>query len=495
MVTADSRSRARQLIQGLYVITHTGPAQEILARTEHALRGGARVIQLRDKHQPLEQQLDIAAQLRALCRRYAACFIVNDSVELARRSNADGVHLGQDDGEVKHARAVLGPHAVIGVSTKCVADAKRAREHGADYIGCGSVFPTDTKGDAVHIGLDELRQVCACMDIPVVAIGGISAANLPQVLEQGAASAAVISAVMHDARPDMAARELSLMFRRNEAPAQLPCGTVLTIAGSDSGGGAGIQADIKTITLLGSYAASAITALTAQNTMGVQGIFPVPSAFVAQQITSVLDDIGADVIKTGMLLNAEIIATVAETLHTAPVLNVIDPVMIAKGGANLLEADAVTTFRDKLLPHTYLLTPNIPEAEHLSATAIRTREDMEQAATILQQMGARHVLIKGGHLEGAPIDLLRYGSSTTFIPGERIETAHTHGTGCTTAAALAALLARGLSLSEATRNAKAFIQQAISTAPGIGQGHGPVNHYTAATALCRQLHQPSTGED
>lgn len=477
-------------IHGLYVITQDGTEEEILAATELALSGGAAIIQLRDKYAPAARQFQLGNKLKELCHEHGACFIVNDNVELAQQLGADGVHLGQDDGEVAHARTQLGEQAIIGVSTQSVALAQRAQGHGADYIGCGSVYPTNTKGNAVHIGLEELGRVCNAVDIPVVAIGGIHAQNLPEVIRQGACSAAVVSAVMNAPRPDVVAREMSLMFRRSPgcAVTSPPIGRVLTIAGSDSGGGAGIQADIKTVTLLGSYASSAITALTAQNTTGVQGIHPVPPAFVVQQAQSVLEDIGADVVKTGMLFSAEIIRAVAEVLRHAPTLNVVDPVMIAKGGANLLQPEAVAAFKEEILPLTYLLTPNIPEAEVLTGVRINDRKGMEEAAQALQRMGATHVLVKGGHLEGEPLDILRYADTTTALAKERIATLNTHGTGCTTAAALAALLARGFPLPTAAQMAKEFIHTAITTAPELGRGHGPVNHFVAADSLKSRIH-------
>jgi hydroxymethylpyrimidine kinase/phosphomethylpyrimidine kinase/thiamine-phosphate diphosphorylase len=295
---------------------------------------------------------------------------------------------------------------------------------------------------------------------------------------------------MNAPRPNIAAQEMSLMFRRSPAMTSIqpPVGKVLTIAGSDSGGGAGIQADIKTVTLLGSYASSAITALTAQNTTGVQGIHPVPPAFVVQQAQSVLDDIGTDVVKTGMLFSAEIIRAVAGLLGQASSLNVVDPVMIAKGGANLLQPEAVTAFKEEILPLTYLLNPNIPEAEALTGVRIRDGEGMEEAAQALQNMGATHVLVKGGHLSGAPVDILRYGENSIPLERERIDTPNTHGTGCTTAAALSALLAQGYPLPTAARMTKQFIHAAITTAPELGHGHGPVNHYIAADILRRSLY-------
>lgn len=482
-------TKHKHKIHGLYVITQEGTEDEILVATELALKGGASIVQLRDKYAPVAHQLQLGNKLKVLCHKYNACFIVNDNVELALQLGADGVHLGQDDGEIAHARAQLGAQALIGISTHSVALALRAQEHGADYLGVGSIYPTHTKGDAIHIGLEELSQVCSAVDIPVVAIGGIHAHNLPEVIRQGASSAAVVSAVMNAPRPDVAARELSLMFKRSASSVvPPPIGRVLTIAGSDSGGGAGIQADIKTVTLLGSYASSAITALTAQNTTGVQGIHPVPPEFVVQQAQSVLEDIGADVVKTGMLFSAEIIRAVAEVLRHAPTLNVVDPVMIAKGGANLLQSEAVAAFVEEILPLTYLLTPNIPEAEALTGIKINTITQMEEAAHALQRMGATHVLVKGGHLKGDPTDILRYADTSLVLEKKRIDTLNTHGTGCTTAAALAALLARGFPLPTATQLAKEFIHTAIIAAPELGHGHGPVNHFVAAEELLRNLH-------
>ncbi len=486
-LTSDRKHK----IHGLYIITPDGSEDEILAATLLALNGGASCVQLRDKRSQFMHQLSTAIKLRELCHTHAACFIVNDSVELALQANADGVHLGQDDGDVAQARAQLGPDKIIGVSTQNVAHALRAQEQGADYIGCGSVYPTNTKGDAIYIGISELTRVCAAVDIPVVAIGGISAANLPEVIRHGACCAAVVSAVMNAPRPDMAAREMSLMFRqiKSSKDALPPVGSVLTIAGSDSSGGAGIQADLKAITLLGSYASSAITALTSQNTTGVQGIHPVAAEFVVQQAQSVLDDIDVDVIKTGMLFSPEIIRAVAKILRQAPSLNVVDPVMIAKGGAHLLQAEAVAAFKEEILPQTYLLTPNIPEAETLTGIRITDIAGMEETACALQNLGAVHVLVKGGHMAGAPTDILRYGTETLRLKGERVDSVHTHGTGCTMAAVLATLLAQGFALPKAAHAAKEFIYTAIKTAPGLGHGHGPVNHIVAAEKLRCHLRQ------
>jgi hydroxymethylpyrimidine/phosphomethylpyrimidine kinase len=256
-------------------------------------------------------------------------------------------------------------------------------------------------------------------------------------------------------------------------------GRVLIAAGSDSGGGAGIQADIKAVTALGGYAATAITALTAQNTRGVFGVVPVDPAFIRRQLEVVLDDIGADCVKTGMLHDVATIEAVASVLEAkAPdVPLVVDPVMIAKGGEILLEMRAVETLKVQLLPHATVLTPNLPEAEVLTGSAIADPEAMGRAGEALRAMGARAVLVKGGHLPGKRlVDVLVTGDGIDLFEGERIETHHTHGTGCTLASAIATGLAQGMVLRETVARARAYVAEAIRTAPGIGGGHGPINH-------------------
>ena len=256
-------------------------------------------------------------------------------------------------------------------------------------------------------------------------------------------------------------------------------GRVLVIAGSDSGGGAGIQADIKTITALGAYAATAITALTAQNTMGVFGIMPVPPDFIRQQIDVVMRDIGADVIKIGMLGDAATIDTVrAALVEYAPnVPVVLDPVMVAKGGQALLAEAAVDSLKRLLLPLSAVITPNLPEAEALTGLSIRTEADMHVAAKSILSLGVPAVLLKGGHLDSdTVIDLLATAAGIELFAAPRIPTRHTHGTGCTTASAVAAGLAQGMSLRDSVVRARAYVRASISQAPGFGQGHGPLDH-------------------
>lgn len=256
-------------------------------------------------------------------------------------------------------------------------------------------------------------------------------------------------------------------------------GRVLIIAGSDSGGGAGIQADIKSVTALGGFAMTAITALTAQNTQGVHDIHGVPEAFITRQIDVVLSDLGADAIKTGMLHSPSVIETVVRALEGCDAPVVVDPVMRAKGGAALLQPEAQAALVELLLPRASLLTPNVPEAEALTGMTIKSAADLQAVGERLLAMGAKAVLMKGGHLDGAAMtDLLVIdaGASLIRLGRERLDTPHTHGTGCTLASAIAAGLAQQLTLQRSVERAVAYVDRAIRSAPGYGQGHGPINH-------------------
>lgn len=256
----------------------------------------------------------------------------------------------------------------------------------------------------------------------------------------------------------------------------------LTIAGSDSGGGAGIQADLKTFAALGVYGMSALTAITAQNTVGVQGVFELPADFVGLQIDSVVTDIGVDAVKTGMLANAEIIAMVAAKVreHNLPNL-VVDPVMVAKSGDALLREDAREMLVRELIPLAKVLTPNLHEARALTGIEIASVEQMREAARAIHELGAQNVVVKGGHLPGseASVDILYDGHDFIEFAAPRIETRNTHGTGCTFASAIAAELAKGKSVPGAVRAAKEFITMALRHSLTLGRGHGPTNHFAA----------------
>ena len=263
--------------------------------------------------------------------------------------------------------------------------------------------------------------------------------------------------------------------------------TALTIAGSDSSGGAGIQADIKTMTMNGVYAMSAITALTAQNTLGVTGIFEVPPQFLAQQIDAVFQDIRPDAVKIGMVSSSSLIRTIACRLRAHEAENlVVDPVMVATSGARLMEAGAISTLTRELLPMAALLTPNIPEAEVLSGQAIRSQADMQAAAEKISRAYGCAVLCKGGHSLSDANDLLYIDGHCQWFRGRRIDNPNTHGTGCTLSSAIAANLSKGFPLDQAVSRAKAYISGALEAMLDLGQGSGPMNHAFALTGLFAQ---------
>ena len=481
LVVNSSRTTPLKTFAGVYLITDQ--QDNLIERVRLAIRGGVSVLQYRPKDKPFEQSLNEGNALKRICAERGVLFIVNDDISLAHELRADGVHLGQDDGTVAQAREILGQHSIIGISTHNRGEALKAEAEGADYLGFGAMYPTGSKEITHMPGTSGLASIRDHVKLPIVAIGGISPSNACRVIDSGADAVAVISSVLSSPRPDIAAAELRLLFNRTH---QFPRGAVITVAGSDSGGGAGIQGDIKTVTLLGSYAASAITALPAQNTRGVKSIHGIPPSFVRDQLDTVLSDLPIDVIKTGMLHTPAIISTLAEYLSEQSRLIplVIDPVMVAKGGAALLELDAINIFIDELLPHAYLLTPNLPEAERLLNCRIHNEPEMEMAARRLHEMGAANVLIKGGHLSGNDsTDILFDGKTIHRFTSERIFSSSTHGTGCSSASAISAYLAQGEPLKDAVKKAKEFITAAIRLARPMSKGHGPVNHYLAAKEM------------
>ncbi|MBW4055626.1 MAG: bifunctional hydroxymethylpyrimidine kinase/phosphomethylpyrimidine kinase [Proteobacteria bacterium] len=476
-------NKASQLpeISGVYLITDQ--EDTLFDRVCQALRGGVSVLQYRAKDKEYGLRLAEGGELKRLCARFGTTFIVNDDLQLAKELDADGVHLGQDDGDIVSARELLGPGKVIGKSTHNLDEALRAEQDGANYIGFGAMYPTGSKLISHLPGVAGLESIRRTIKIPIVAIGGITTGNACRVIDAGADALAVISSVLSNPRPDVVVAELALFFNRVRP---FPRGAVLSVAGSDSGGGAGVQADIKTITLLGSYAATVLTALTAQNTRGVSSIHGLPPSFVCDQLDAVLEDIPIDVIKTGMLHTPAIISALAERLGERKVVipMVIDPVMVAKGGAALLECDAVQVFCDQLLPLAYLLTPNVPEAERLLGKSIKNESEMEQAAVDLHKLGAANVLVKGGHMSGRlSTDILFDGTRCHHFSSERIFSSNTHGTGCSYASAIATQLAQGIPLLTAVERSKSFISSAIHAARSLGKGHSPVNHFLAAREL------------
>ncbi len=263
-------------------------------------------------------------------------------------------------------------------------------------------------------------------------------------------------------------------------PEAAPVPKAITVAGSDSGGGAGLQADLKTFAALGVYGMSAVTAVTAQNTRGVFAIAEVPEEVVIAQIDLLLDDIGADAGKTGMLSSALIVEVVADRLDAWGVDKlVVDPVMVAKSGDRLLQEDAVEAVRKFLLPIAHVVTPNLPEAEVLTGRTIETDDDARAVAVALRDMGPRYVIVKGGHREGAPVDLVYDGDDFYEFRAERVDTRNNHGTGDTFSSAITAYLARGVETLEAISLAKGYITAALNASYAVGAGHSPVNHFYA----------------
>ena len=268
-------------------------------------------------------------------------------------------------------------------------------------------------------------------------------------------------------------------------------GRVLIVAGSDSGGGAGIQADIKTVTALGGYAMTAVTALTAQNTRGVFSIHDVPADFVAEQMRVVLSDIGADCVKVGMLHTPDVIEAVCDVLEAEAEARaggrripiVVDPVMVAKGGESLLAPEAMAVLKERMIPLAHVLMPNVAEAEALTGLKVRGPDDAGPVARKLAAPGTGAVLLKGGHLPGETvIDILAVdGEIVEVFESPRIDTPHTHGTGCTLASATATGLAQGMAVRDAVARARRYVHEAILTAPGLGHGHGPLNHAHTVT--------------
>jgi hydroxymethylpyrimidine kinase/phosphomethylpyrimidine kinase/thiamine-phosphate diphosphorylase len=477
------KKETNSMISGLYLITDDNHDGQLVQKVEAALTGGTRIVQYRAKNCRPDERRQTAETLRDCCRRHDALFIINDLPELAHEIDADGVHLGQGDIPLSQARQLLGHKKLIGISTHDVDQALKAEAQGADYIAIGSIFPTNSKDDTPEVGLKTLERVRRAVRIPVIAIGGMTPERAYLAIQAGADSVAVLSAIMTDDEPARAAKEFSLLFNCN---LDKPKGRVLTIAGSDSGGGAGIQADIKTITLLGSYASCAITALTAQNTLGVVKTDSVESDFVAKQIETVLDDIGTDIIKTGMLSWSGTITRVSKIIKERGLLAVVDPVMQAKGGANLLQPEALDTLIARLIPQSYLLTPNLPETEALTGILPTNTDEMIEAGQALQELGARNVLIKGGHLKGEATDLLLLDHEVHTLRSPRVDNINTHGTGCTLSAAIATFLAQGNPLRRSVELSKRFVTLAIEHAYPLGKGQGPVNHHSAAMQLLHE---------
>ena len=459
----------------LYAVTdrHWTGEQTLYEQVRDVLMGGATCIQLREKDLDEASFYEEAKDIKELCRLFDVPFIINDNVMLAKEIDADGVHVGQDDMACVKAREILGPDKIIGVSAHTIEEAKIAKAQGADYLGVGAIFPTSSKDDAEVLGIQRLKEMTETVDLPMVAIGGISYDNCLLLKDTGIDGIAVISALFGQKNIKQATIDLK---KRVDALYET-MHTCLTIAGSDSSGGAGIQADLKTMLANKVFGMSAITALTAQNTTGVTDIMDVTPEFLKNQIRAVFDDIYPEAVKIGMVSSKELIHTIVEMLkHYDAKHIVVDPVMVATSGAKLISDEAISTLKEELLPIAEVITPNIPETEVLTDMEVKTVEDMEKAAKKIYDTYHCSVLVKGGHQLNDANDYLYNGEKGTWFKGHRIDNSNTHGTGCTLSSAIASNLAKGYTLEESVRNAKTYLSGAIGAMLDLGQGSGPMDH-------------------
>lgn len=449
-------------------------ADRILEAVKAVLAGGAPMIQYREKKRTGQAKRELAERLMELTKEAGAHFIINDDVDLAKVIGASGVHLGQGDLAIPEARRILGDDFIIGASAHNLAEAKECIAQGADYLGCGALYATATKSDTVALPLEELSKILSHVDVPLVGIGGIRLDHLEELKQAGLQGVALCSAIFEREDP----KAWTKAFLNELKPKSLP--VALTIAGSDSSGGAGIQADLKTMTALGVFGTSAITALTAQNTLGVQGILAIEPDFVKAQLDAIFQDIPPQAVKIGMTSSAELMDAIADRLSYYGAKNlVLDPVMVSTSGSKLMEDAAVAKLKASLLPLADLVTPNRFEAEILAQQKIESKEDMVRAGQAILALGCRGVLVKGGHLGDNADDCLVLPQEVIWFEGPRFDNPNTHGTGCTLSSAIASFLAKGYDLSTAVAKAKAYLTQLIAYGLDLGAGRGPLNHMAA----------------
>lgn len=451
-----------------YVISEATMRAGRLADLAPALvAAGAGVIQLRDRtidSAALEAEAEACARATQVS---GGLFVINDDIELAVRVGADGVHLGQTDGALVGARRRLGPDLLLGRTSRGTEQLRAAEAEGADYASVSPVWETPTKPGRAPIGLAPVADAARSATIPWFPLGGIDLRRAHRVGALGATRVAAVRAFTEAADPAAMVRAMLAALDTNPR--------VLTIAGSDSGGGAGIQADIKAVVTAGGFPLTGVTALTAQSTVGVDGVHSVPPEFVRAQIEAVVADIGVDGVKTGMLGDAATVAAVAAVLEDLDPFDeipiVVDPVMLAESGARLLTEDAVAVLRERLLPLASVITPNYAEAGVLAG---RSDADPVDLAHLLASRRGGPVIVTGGHGPSAD-DILCDGEGVLRIAGERLPIETTHGAGCTHSATLAALLARGLPLRDAAVEAKAVASGAVAGGRSYGAGAGPVD--------------------
>lgn len=461
----------------LYAVTDRAWTGKLTLKeqVEEALKGGATCIQLREKELDYCEFLSEAVEIAELCKKYHVPFIVNDNVEIAMKSGADGVHIGQKDMNANDVRKIVGGDMIIGVSVSNTEEVEQAIAAGADYLGVGAVFATSTKADAYELSPKSLKEICEKSPVPVVAIGGISKDNIHKLTGCGAAGVALISAIFAAEDIEKECRELYALSKAMVNGTILK--SALSIAGSDCSGGAGIQADIKTMTMNGVYAMTAITALTAQNTMEVSKIVEITPEFLSLQLDAVFLDIRPDAVKIGMVSDTKLIEVIAKKLKEYKAEHiVVDPVMVATSGSKLISDNAVAALAELLLPIADIVTPNIPEAEILAEMEIHSEKDMCDAVRRISEKFGCTVLLKGGHSVNDANDLLCKDGELKWFRSPRVDNPNTHGTGCTLSSAIAANLAKGYSQETAIKKAKEYITNALRERLNLGRGSGPLNH-------------------
>ena len=490
------RGEAPSFDLSLYLVTDRTLAQgrDMSWIVREAVAGGVTMVQLREKECSTAEFVALARELKTVLQPLGIPLIINDRIDVALAVDADGVHIGQSDMPYDTARALLGKEKIIGLSVETIEEVMAANALDVDYIGISPVYATPTKTDTLTpFGLEGIEEVMRLSRHRCVAIGGMNRDTIGEVIARGIEGVAVVSAIVAADSPRQASKELVGIIQKNRSEhhknnfqlsiVNSQIKKVLAIAGSDSGGGAGIQADIKSISANGCFATSAITAITAQNTLGVNAVEGLSIDIVEGQIDAVLSDIGADSIKIGMLHSTEVVLAVARLLRKYNVSNVVlDPVMVSTSGHRLIEDSAVEVLGHELIPLARVITPNIPEAEILLGESIAAQEDLPAAARRLAEKYGVSVLLKAGHLKNDElIDVFynREADELVELSACRVDTCNTHGTGCTLSSAFAAQLAKGLSLTDAARAAKTYINEAILCGASykIGHGHGPVSHF------------------
>lgn len=519
------------------------PVTDVVAA---ALRGGATFVQLRAKHADARELTDMARAIANVIdsagKADTVAFVIDDRTDVAWQCRhlgikVDGVHIGQDDMMPEQTRAMLGPDAIIGLSAETlqhIATANALPDGVIDYIGAGPLHYTATKPEAAAVeadgtkhalGIAGAQSLCDASRYPVVVGGGVHTDDIPALARTTAAGWFVVSAIAAANDPESATRQLisawaairgeqrhgyaaagiaaptassSIPFLphwRTKQPHGLP--PVLTIAGSDSSGGAGIQADLKTMLANGVFGMSAITSLTAQNTTGVRAVQNADPSILADQIDAVFEDIPPMAVKIGMVSSAALIETIADRLTAHQARNIVlDPVMVATSGAKLIDDDAVAALTTRLFPLATVITPNMPETEALLEQAlqerssanddsaarllsegIRAEADMETAARTLAEHFGCAVLVKGGHgVKDANDVLVEPDGTATWFTSPRIDNPNTHGTGCTLSSAIASHLALGETLPQAVRSAKDYLTGALAEQLDLGHGSGPMDH-------------------